>query len=111
MDWLIIKSLITLLLIIALMFGLLIGAKRFFLAKRKFENEEIKIVNMIALQPKKAIYLVKVLNRIILVGVSDNAIASLGEIGDADSVNKLEASAEKAGSSSFSEILRGLGLR
>ncbi len=105
------KSLITLLLIIALMFGLLIVAKRFFLSRPKFGNDEVKVVNMIVLQPKKAIYLVKVLNRIILVGVSDNAIASLGEIGDADSVRKLEVDARKGGSTSFSEILKGLGLR
>ncbi|MGB9591930.1 MAG: flagellar biosynthetic protein FliO [Candidatus Kryptoniota bacterium] len=111
MDWLIIKSLITLLLIIGLMFGLLIVAKRFFLAKPKQGNSEVRVLNMIALQPKKAIYFVKVLNRIILVGVSDNAIASLGEVGDPDSVQKLEILSEKGGSSGFSEVLRGLGIR
>lgn len=109
MDWLIIKSLLTLSLIIALMFGLLIIAKKFFLSKPRFGNGEVRVVNMIALQPKKAIYLVKVFNRVILVGVSDNAIASLGEINDPDAVQKLEISAGKGSQGGFYEILKGFG--
>jgi len=47
-----------------------------------------------------------VFDRVMLVGVSDNSIASLGEITDGDVLRKLEASGQKQGLKGFSEILR-----
>ena len=107
MDWLIVKTFLTMLFIVGLMFVLLVVVRKYFYAKPYFANENLRILSAINLQPKKAIYLVKVFNKVLLVGVSDSAIASLGEITDSDSLQKLENAGEKQRGKGFAEILRG----
>ena len=111
MDWLILKTFMTLVFIIVLMFGVLIVVKKYFYAKPHFANENMKVLTSLHLQPKKAIYLVKVFNKIMLVGVSDNSIAALGEITDFDVLNKLETSGPVSRVKGFAEILKGMSLK
>jgi len=124
MDWLIIKTFLALALIVGLMFGVLFIMRKYIHAKPHFVNENLRILTSLAIaqkdpfgQPKKAIYVVKVFNKVLMVGVSDNSIASLGEITDSDVIQKLESavdSTHKISSSfagqvkrSFAEILSG----
>lgn len=111
MDWLIFKTFSTLLLIIGLMFVILFVVRKYLYAKPHFANENMKILTSMNLQPKKAIYLIKAFNKIMLIGVSDNAIASLGEITDSDVLQELEAAVEKQQGKGFAEILRGFSFR
>ncbi|HQT91818.1 MAG TPA: flagellar biosynthetic protein FliO [Candidatus Kryptobacter bacterium] len=106
MDWLIVKTFLTMLVLIGMMFGLLLVVRKYFYTKPQFVNDNLKVLSSMSLQPKKSIYLVKVFDRVMLVGVSDNSIASLGEITDADVLQKLESSGQKQGLKGFSEILR-----
>ena len=106
MDWLIVKTFLTMLVLIGMMFGLLLVVRKYFYTKPQFVNDNLKVLSSMSLQPKKSIYLVKVFDRVMLVGVSDNSIASLGEITDGDVLQKLEASGHKQGLKGFSEILR-----
>jgi len=109
MDWLIFNTFLTLVLIIGLMFGLLVVVRKYFYPKPHFVNENLKVLTSLSLQPKKAIYMVKAFNKVMLVGVSDNAIASLGEITDADVLQKLESAPPRA--KGFAEMLKGLSIR
>ncbi|MCL4510594.1 MAG: flagellar biosynthetic protein FliO [Bacteroidetes bacterium] len=111
MDWLIVKTFLTMILIVGLMFALLIVARKYFYGKPHFVNENMKVLAAMNLQPKKAIYLVKVFNKALLVGVSDNAIASLGEITDSEVLQKLDAAGEKRRGKGFAEILKGFSQR
>lgn len=111
MDWLIVKAFLTMLMIIGLMVGLLVVVRRYFYAKPRIADENLKVLSTISLQPKKAIYLVKVFNKVMLVGVSDSSMAALGEITDDESLQKLESAAQKKQMKGFSEILKGLTLK
>jgi len=111
MDWLVVKTFLSMLLIVGLMFGILIAARKFFVVKKSFINENLRVLTAVNLQPKKAIYLVKVFGKVLLVGVTDDSIASLGEITDGDILQKLESSGEKSKSKGFAEILKGFTSR
>ncbi|HUI29762.1 MAG TPA: flagellar biosynthetic protein FliO [Candidatus Acidoferrales bacterium] len=111
MDWLILKTFLTLVFIIALMFGVLFVVRKYFHARPHFVNNNLKVLTSLHLQPKKAIYLVRVFNKVMLVGVSDNNIATLGEITDSEILNKLETSEAAGHGKGFAEILKGFSLR
>ncbi len=109
MDWVIAKAFLSMLLIVGLMFGILLAVRRYFFTKPRFVNDNMKIISALSLQPKKLIYLVKVFDKVMLVGVSDNAIASLGEITDSELLQKIESATDKPRVKSFSDILKGFG--
>jgi flagellar biosynthetic protein FliO len=111
MDWLVLKTFLTLVFIVVLMFGVLLVVRKSFHAKPHFADDNLKVLTSLHLQPKKAVYLVKVFNKVMLVGVSDNNISSLGEITDSEVLNKLEGSESVHRGRSFSEILRGMSLK
>lgn len=111
MDWLIVKAFLTMLMIVGLMAALLFVVRRYFYAKPRIADENMKVLSTMSLQPKKAIYLVKIFNKVMLVGVSDGSIASLGEITDDESLQKLESAMQKGPMKGFSEILKGFSLK
>ena len=111
MDWLILKTFLTLVFIVALMFGILFVVRKYLYVKPHFADDNLKVLTSLHLQPKKAVYLVKVFNKVMLVGVSDNSIAALGEITDSEVLHKLESTESTRRGKGFSEILKGMSLK
>ncbi|MFZ1081865.1 MAG: flagellar biosynthetic protein FliO [Candidatus Kryptoniota bacterium] len=111
MDWLIFKTFLTLALIFGLMFVILFIMRKYFNTKPRFVNENLKVLTSLNIQAKKAVYIIKAFNKVIVVGVSDNAIASLGEITDTDVIQKLETTGGIQQRRSFADILKGLSPR
>lgn len=111
MDWLILKTFLTLVFIVGLMVVLLFAVRKYFYTKPHLLNDNMKVLMTMNLQPKKAIYLVKIFSRVMLVGVSDNAMTSLGEITDAELLQKIESSGDVHKGKGFSEILKGFTQR
>jgi len=118
MDWLIFKTFLALVLIVGLMFVILFVLRKYFHAKPHFVNENLRILTSLAIsqkdpfgQPKKAIYVIKVFNKVMMVGMSENSIASLGEITDSDVIQKLESASSLQHRKSFAEIFRGMSSR
>ncbi|MGO9482696.1 MAG: FliO/MopB family protein [Candidatus Kryptoniota bacterium] len=111
MDWLIFKTFLTLALIIGLMFVILFIMRKYFQTKPRYVNENLKVLTSLAIQPKKTVYVIKAFNKVMMVGVSENSIASLGEITDPDVVQKLEASGASQQRKTFAEMLKGLSPR
>ncbi len=111
MDGLVIRAFVTMLTIVGLMFGLLVVVRRYLFSKPRIVNDNMKVLSTISLQPKKSIYLVKIFDKIMLVGVSDNSMAALGEITDGDVLDKLESAMQKKSMKGFSEILKGFSLK
>ena len=105
MDWLIIKTFLTLVFIFGLMFGVLFIVRKYLYAKPNFVNDNLRVLTSLSLQPKKAVYLIKVFDIVMLVGVSDNGIAALGEITDSEVLHKLETSGSVRHGKGFAEIL------
>jgi len=115
MDWLIIKTFFALALIVGLMFVLLFFLRKYLQTKPRLVNENLRILAFLPIsqkdpfgQPKKAIYVVKVFNKVMMVGVSENSIASLGEITDSEVMQKLESAAISQNRKSFTEIFKGM---
>lgn len=108
MDWLIVKTFLTMILIVGMMFVVLIFVRKYFYAKPQFVDENLRIVTSISLQPKKSIYLVKVFDKVMLVGVSDNAIASLGEVTDPETLRRIDDSGSKRRVKGFAEVLNSI---
>ncbi len=107
MDGMVVKAFVTMLMIVGLMFGLLVVVRKYVFAKPRITDENMKVLSTISLQPKKAIYLVKIFDKVMLVGVSDNAMAALGEITDGDALQQLESAMQKKSLKGFSDILKG----
>ena len=86
----------SLILVILLVFALLFFVKKFvykdFTGFSKKENLSFKVLSQIALLPKKSIFLVKVFDRILVVGVTDTAINTLSEINDKGVIEDIESS-------------------
>jgi len=117
MDWLVLKTFLSLVLIVALMFGFLFVVRKYLLGSRtpsqigNLGADNLKVLTSLHLQPKKAVYLVKVFNKVMLVGVSDNSIAALGEITDSEALQKLEAAESTRHGGRFAEILKSISVR
>lgn len=111
MDWMVVKAFMTMMIIVGLMFALLIAVRKFLFNKPHLNNDNLKVLSTLSLQPKKSIFIVKIFNKIMLVGVSDNSMAALGEITDDDTLKMLESADQKKQMKGFSEILKGFTLK
>ena len=69
----------------------------------------IRILSATYLGPKKGLYLIKVLDRVILVGMTENSVQPITEFsGDEEAVRLLESEADKSGGGGFQNILSRL---
>ncbi len=75
-------------------------------------QQQVEVVGTTPLGPKKFIYLVKVFDRLLVLGVTDSQISNLTEITDAEVLKKLQAEVSKTGPKgnrrSFQTQLEGL---
>jgi flagellar protein FliO/FliZ len=99
MDGLILKTIASLVLIIALIFGILYLFKKFVYKDYGIKGmpTNIKVLTHLILQPKKVIYFVKVFDKILVLGVSDNNINLLTEITDLNEIEKFQDGLYKPG--------------
>ncbi len=111
MDWLVVKAFLTMMMIVGLMFALLVVVRKYLFNRSNISNDNMKVLSSLSLQPKKSIFLVKVFNKVMLVGISDNSIAALGEITDDETLEIIESTAQRKQMKGFSEILKGLSLK
>ena len=86
----------SLVLVILLVFALLFAVKKFiykdFTGFPGKTNLSFKVISQISLLPKKSIFLVKVFDRVLVVGVTDSSINILSEINDKGIIEGMESS-------------------
>ncbi len=111
MDWMVVKAFLTMMMIVGLMFAILVVVRKYLFNRPNIPNDNMKVLSSLSLQPKKSIFLVKVFNKVMLVGISDNSIAALGEITDDETLEIIEASTRRKQMKGFTEILKGLSLK
>jgi flagellar protein FliO/FliZ len=97
MDWIILKTLGSLALIIALIIGILYLFKKYIYKDygSKGTPNNIKVLTHLILQPKKIIYFIKVFDKILVLGVSENNINILSEITDLAEIEKFQEGLRK----------------
>jgi flagellar biosynthetic protein FliO len=108
----------SLVLVILLAFVVLFFVKKFvykdFTGFSNKTNLSFKIISQVSLLPKKSIFLVKVFDRILVVGVTDVSMNILSEINDKGTIEDIESSfSEKnADNTKFLNILKSnIGLK
>ena len=83
MEWIFVKMILSLGAVLALMFGLVYVLKRFVMpgAQRAAQQPvTIEVLGRKALQPKKSVVVLKIADRILVVGMSEQGMQTLTEL-------------------------------
>ncbi|HTY09857.1 MAG TPA: flagellar biosynthetic protein FliO [Bacteroidota bacterium] len=113
MGWVLLKTLASLAAVLGLMFVLVIVLKK---TMGGFQTSKAALISVDLLghrmlQPKRSIVVVKVLNKIMIIGMTEEGMTMLGEIGDADILHWVDATmAETASGSGGSSAKAGTGV-
>ncbi len=99
LGWMLAKTVFSLLLIIALIFGLVFVMKRYFGQQLpgSMGREGFQILAKFPLQPKQSLMLVKVFERILLLGVTESSITLLAEFEPNQDIQKIISRLEQGG--------------
>jgi|GEM_PF-1860645 len=92
MEWLILRTLLSLAAIIALMLGLAFVVRKYLHAGKGAGRSlvDVDLLGHRSLQPRTAVYVLKILNRVIVVGTSEHGMQTLSEISDPEVLASLE---------------------
>jgi flagellar biogenesis protein FliO len=109
MEWMLAKTLMSLCAVLALMVGIVFVLKKFVYKGRVASTMlvNVDVLGYRTLAPKRSVHVVKVLNKIIVVGVTDGGMTSLGEIDDDVILMEIDErmAARVSTSSNFSEYV------
>ncbi len=111
MGWMLAKTILSLVLIIALIFAVVFLLKRFFGKQLpgSVNREWFQVIAKIPLQPRQSLWLVKVVNRILLLGVTESGITMLTEFEQTPEMRQIISSLENSqrfNNSGFLQILK-----
>ncbi|HCV44148.1 MAG TPA: hypothetical protein DGH68_11740 [Bacteroidetes bacterium] len=91
MEWMLVKTLFSLAAVLVLMAGIVFVMKKY-VYKGQTSNGSVVSVDVLGhrlLTPKRSVQVIKVLNKIIVVGVTEGGMTSLGEIDDEDILREI----------------------
>lgn len=92
MEWMLVKTFVSLLGVLALMAGIVIVFKKYGY-KGQVPGTSVVGVEVLGsrmLAPKRSVHVLKVLNRVIVVGVTEGGMTSLSEIDDDETLRVVE---------------------
>ncbi len=91
MEWVVVKTLLSLAAVLALMGAVVFVMKRFMLGGRSSSSHivEMRVLGTMMLQPKRVISVVKVMNKVLILGVSEHGMQTLGELNDERSLQQI----------------------
>jgi flagellar biogenesis protein FliO len=92
MEWIVVKTLLSLAAVIALMIGVVFVMKKFTYGAQGASSAviDMKVIGTMMLQPKRSVSLLKVMNKVLIVGITEDGMRTLGEISDAESLQHIE---------------------
>ena len=91
------KTFVALVAVLGLMGALMVAVKKYFRVGtgRGGEIVDIEVLSQKTLQPKRQLYVVKVLNKVLVLGSTENGIQALGEIDDDAVIRSVEERQEE----------------
>jgi flagellar protein FliO/FliZ len=100
MGWVLLKTLASLATVLGLMFGLVVVMKKYMFGFQAARSAVISVdvLGQRLLQPKRSVVVVKVLNKIMIVGMTEAGMTLLGEINDADILHWIDTTIAEADS-------------
>lgn len=92
MEWIVLRTLMSLAAIIALMLGLAYLGKKYLNAGKGARRSlvDVEVLGHRSLQPRTSVYVIKVLNRVIVVGTSEHGMQTLSEMSDPGTLASVE---------------------
>jgi flagellar biogenesis protein FliO len=92
MEWVLVKTFLSLAGVIALMIAVVWLLRRTMLTGNSGASAavEIQIMGSRMLQPKQSVYVLRVLNKVLIVGAAADGLHTLGEITDEESLHAIE---------------------
>jgi flagellar biogenesis protein FliO len=115
MEYALLKTLASLVAVLGLMALLVMGIRKFLNTgfSRRTDVVDIQILSQKSLHPKRMLYVVKVLNKVLVLSSTEHGVNSVGEISDESVISTLEikqaalAEEKSAGLSGFKQRIRG----
>jgi len=92
MEWLVVKTMLSLAGVLGLMVALTVVLKKYIYAGKTGSSAivDVEILGQRALQPKRAVFVLKVLNKVLVVGVSEHGMQALTELTDPETIAAVE---------------------
>lgn len=92
MEWLLVKTLLSLAAVIALMVGVVFLLKKYVVRGQTGSASivEMKLLGTMMIQPKRSIAALKVMNKVIIIGLSEQGMHALGEVSDEHSLHRID---------------------
>ncbi|MDL1893676.1 hypothetical protein FBQ87_12440 [Sphingobacteriales bacterium CHB3] len=92
MEWIVVKSLLSLGAVILLMIGVVFVMKKYVYGRQSSSSQivEMKVIGTLMIQPKRSVSVIKVMDKILVIGLSEDGMQSLGEISDAKSLSRID---------------------
>ena len=92
MEWMLVKTLMSLLAVLGLMAGMIFLLKKYVYKGQKLNSAvvSIDVLGHTMLSPKRSVHVLKVLHKVIVIGVTESGMTSLGEINDEVSLAEID---------------------
>lgn len=92
MEWILVKTVFSLLAVLALMAGVVVVLKKYVYQSgpRSSSSVAIEVLGQRALHPKRSIVVVKVLRTVLVVGMSEQGLQTLATIDDEESLSTVD---------------------
>jgi flagellar biogenesis protein FliO len=92
MEWIVAKTLLSLAAVIALMVGVVFVMKKYLVGAQAASSAliDMKVIGTMVLQPKRTVSVLKVMDKILIIGVTEDGMRTLGEINDVKSLAHIE---------------------
>ncbi len=98
MEWIVVKTLLSLAAVIGLMIAVVYVMKKFLFGGHVSSSSvvEMSVIGTMTLHPKRSIAVIKVMNKVLIVGVSEEGMQTLGELTDPAMLSLIDAKLEAA---------------
>jgi len=97
MEWMLIKTVFSLIAVLGLMVAVVFFLKKYFYGSQAIKSSliEVEVLGQRTLQPKKSVYVLKVLESVLVVGVTDAGMQPLTEL-TSEGLRELQEAREAA---------------
>jgi flagellar protein FliO/FliZ len=93
MEWLLVKTVLSLVGVLGLMIALMVLLKKYVYTAKAGSSAvvDVEVLGQRALQPKRSVVVLKVLNKVVIVGMTEHGMQVLTEIADDKTLAEIEA--------------------
>lgn len=92
MEWIVVKTFLSLAAVIGLMIGVVFVMKKYMYGGKSSSANivDMKVIGTMMLQPKRTVSVLKVMDKVLIIGVTEAGMETLGEISDRESVQEID---------------------